>query len=62
MVAPATLTNLFVGARGGISIPQVLYRFDLNPVVSSGTFARTDTDMVGHGSFLRIAVVWFGLE
>jgi magnesium transporter len=37
------------------------HRFRIDPAVSPGTFVTTVTDVVGYGSFLGIATVWFGL-
>jgi magnesium transporter len=61
VIALAMLTNLIAGALGGILIPQVLNRFDIDPAVSSSPFVTTVTDVVGFASFLGIATVWFGL-
>jgi magnesium transporter len=61
VIALAMLTNLIAGALGGILIPQVLHRFDIDPAVSSSPFVTTVTDVVGFGSFLGIATLWFGL-
>jgi len=61
VIALAMLTNLIAGALGGILIPQVLHRFDIDPAVSSGPFVTTVTDVVGFSSFLGIATLWFGL-
>jgi magnesium transporter len=61
VIALAMLTNLIAGALGGILIPQLLNRFHIDPAVSSGAFVTTVTDVVGYGSFLGIATLWFGL-
>ncbi|HUI20012.1 MAG TPA: magnesium transporter [Methylocella sp.] len=61
VIALAMLTNLVAGALGGIVIPQLLNRFRIDPAVSSSAFVTTVTDVVGYGSFLGIATVWFGL-
>jgi magnesium transporter len=61
VIALAMLTNLVAGALGGILIPQVLHRFDIDPAVSSSPFVTTVTDVVGFASFLGIATFWFGL-
>ena len=58
----AMLTNLIAGALGGILIPLVLDRFDVDPAVSSGAFVTTVTDVVGYSSFLGIATLWFHLS
>lgn len=61
VIALAMLTNLVAGALGGILIPQLLARYDIDPAVSSGAFVTTVTDVVGYGSFLGIATLWFSL-
>ncbi|HUB63126.1 MAG TPA: magnesium transporter [Methylocella sp.] len=61
VIALAMLTNLVAGALGGILIPQWLNRLHIDPAVSSSAFVTTVTDVVGYGSFLGIATVWFGL-
>jgi hypothetical protein len=54
------LTYLFARALRGIVIRQLLKRFRADPAVSSGAFVMTVTGVVGYGSFLGIAAVWFG--
>ena len=61
VIATAMLTNLVAGALGGVLIPLLLDRFDVDPAVSSGAFVTTVTDVVGYGSFLGIATLWFRL-
>jgi magnesium transporter len=61
VIALAMLTNLVAGALGGILVPVVLDRADVDPAVSSGAFVTTVTDVVGYSSFLGIATLWFGL-
>ncbi|WP_026606055.1 magnesium transporter [Methylocapsa acidiphila] len=61
VIALAMLTNLIAGALGGILIPQVLNKLEIDPAVSSSAFVTTVTDVVGYGSFLGIATLWFGL-
>jgi magnesium transporter len=62
VIALAMLTNLIAGALGGILIPQILHRFDIDPAVSSSPFVTMITDVVGFASFLGIATLWFGLS
>lgn len=57
----AMLTNLVVGALGGILIPLVLDHYEVDPAVLSGVFVTTVTDVVGYFSFLGIATLWFRL-
>src|SRR5665213_2291577 len=52
VIALAMLTNLVAGALGGILIPLLLDRADIDPAVSSGAFVTTVTDVIGFGSFL----------
>jgi magnesium transporter len=54
--------NLLAGALGGILIPIVLDKLQVDPAVASGTFVTTVTDVVGFFSFLGIATLWFGLK
>ncbi|VTZ51549.1 Magnesium transporter MgtE [Methylocella tundrae] len=61
VIALAMLTNLVAGALGGILIPRILDHFDIDPAVSSSAFVTTVTDVVGYGSFLGIATLWFSL-
>jgi magnesium transporter len=61
VIALAMLTNLIAGALGGILVPIVLDRADVDPAVSSGAFVTTVTDVVGYASFLSIATIWFHL-
>jgi magnesium transporter len=61
VIALAMLTNLIAGALGGILVPILLDRADIDPAVSSGAFVTTVTDVVGYASFLTIATIWFGL-
>ncbi len=60
-IAAAMLTNLVAGAIGGIFIPLILDKFEIDPAVSSGAFVTTVTDVVGYSAFLTIATVWFNL-
>ena len=61
VIAAAMLTNLVAGALGGILVPLVLDRFEIDPAVSSSAFVTTVTDVVGYSSFLGFATLWFGL-
>jgi magnesium transporter len=61
VIALAMLTNLVAGALGGMLIPQILARLKIDPAVSSSAFVTTVTDVVGYGSFLGIATLWFSL-
>jgi magnesium transporter len=61
VMALAMFTNLVAGALGGILVPLLLDRFKVDPAVSSSAFVTTVTDVVGYGSFLTIATLWFRL-
>jgi magnesium transporter len=61
VIAMAMLTNLVAGALGGILIPLVLDRYNIDPAVSSSAFVTTVTDVVGFSSFLGFATLWFHL-
>lgn len=61
VIAAAMLTNLVAGALGGILVPLVLERFEIDPAVSSSAFVTTVTDVVGNFSFLGFATLWFRL-
>lgn len=58
----AMVCVLVAGAPGGIVIPMLLNRANIDPAVSSGPFVTTVTDVVGFFSFLGIATLWFGLR
>ena len=62
VIAGAMLTNLVAGALGGILVPLVLDKFDIDPAVSSSAFVTTVTDVVGYSSFLGLATLWFKLK
>ena len=61
VIGGAMLTNLVAGALGGILVPLVLEKFDIDPAVSASAFVTTVTDVVGYSSFLGFATVWFKL-
>jgi magnesium transporter len=61
VIAGAMLTNLIAGALGGILVPLVLEKFEIDPAVSSSAFVTTVTDVVGYSSFLGLATIWFKL-
>ncbi|MDQ4136822.1 MAG: magnesium transporter [Pseudomonadota bacterium] len=61
VIGLAIVITLVAAAFGGIVIPLVLDRFDVDPAVSSGPLVTTITDVVGFFAFLGIATLWFGL-
>jgi magnesium transporter len=61
VIGLAIAVTLVSAAFGGILIPLVLDRFDVDPAVSSGPLVTTITDVVGFFAFLGIATLWFGL-
>lgn len=61
VLALAMFTNLCAGALGGVLVPLTLHRWKVDPAVSSSAFVTTVTDVVGYGSFLTFATLWFHL-
>jgi magnesium transporter len=61
VIGLALVVTLASAAFGGIVIPVLLDRFDVDPAVASGPFVTTITDVVGFFAFLGIATLWFGL-
>ncbi len=61
VIGLAIIITLVSAAFGGIIIPLLLDRFDVDPAVSSGPLVTTITDVVGFFAFLGIATLWFGL-
>jgi magnesium transporter len=61
VIGLAIIVTLVSAALGGIVIPLLLDRFDIDPAVSSGPLVTTITDVVGFFAFLGIATLWFGL-
>jgi magnesium transporter len=62
VIGLALVITLVSAALGGIVIPLLLDRFEIDPAVSSGPLVTTVTDVVGFLAFLGIASVWFGLK
>ncbi|MFV0280753.1 MAG: magnesium transporter [Rhodoblastus sp.] len=62
VIAAAMLTNMVAAAFGGVLVPLVLDRLNIDPAVSSGSFVTTVTDIVGYFSFLSFATLYFGLK
>lgn len=61
VIGLALIVTLVCAALGGIVIPIVLDRLDVDPAVASGPFVTTVTDVVGFFAFLGIATMWLGL-
>jgi magnesium transporter len=55
VIALAMVLTLIAAALGGIVIPIVLDRFDIDPALASGPFVTTVTDVVGFFAFLGLA-------
>jgi magnesium transporter len=55
VIALAMAFTLVAAALGGIVIPIVLERFDIDPALASGPFVTTVTDVVGFFAFLGLA-------
>ena len=60
-MALAMFTNLAAGALGGILLPLALDRLTSTRPSPPAPFVTTVTDVVGYGSFLGIATLWFRL-
>jgi magnesium transporter len=58
IIGAAMVINLVAGALGGILIPLLLNRYNIDPAISSGAFVTTVTDVVGFLSFLGLATLW----
>lgn len=57
VIGMAMIINLVVAALGGVLVPLLLDRLDLDPALASGTFVTTLTDVVGFFTFLGLATV-----
>ncbi|MDT8437924.1 MAG: magnesium transporter [Wenzhouxiangellaceae bacterium] len=57
VIAVAMLLTLIAAALGGIVIPIVLEKFNIDPALASGPFVTTVTDIVGFFAFLGLASV-----
>ena len=62
VIAMAMVINLAAGVLGGVLVPMMLDRYDLDPAVSSGAFVTTVTDVVGNFAFLGLATLFFSLS
>ncbi len=58
IIGAAMVINLLAAALGGMLIPILLDRFDIDPAISSGAFVTTVTDVVGFFAFLGLASIW----
>ncbi|HUR43861.1 MAG TPA: magnesium transporter [Aestuariivirga sp.] len=58
IIGAAMVINLLAAALGGMLIPIMLDRFDIDPAISSGAFVTTVTDVVGFFAFLGLASIW----
>lgn len=56
-IGMAMVMTLIAAAFGGIVIPMVLERFNIDPALASGPFVTTVTDVVGFFAFLGLASV-----
>jgi len=55
VIAVAMLLTLIAAALGGIVIPIVLQKLDIDPALASGPFVTTVTDVIGFFAFLGLA-------
>ncbi len=59
-IGGAMLCSLVVGAVTGASLPLIMRKLDMDPVLSGGVILTTVTDVVGFFSLLGIATLLFG--
>ena len=57
VIALAMVLTLVAAALGGIIIPIILDKFDIDPALASGPFVTTVTDVVGFFAFLGLAAM-----
>jgi len=57
VIALAMVLTLMAAALGGIVIPIVLEKFNIDPALASGPFVTTITDVVGFFAFLGLAAM-----
>jgi len=57
VIALAMVLTLIAAALGGIVIPIVLEKFNIDPALASGPFVTTITDVVGFFAFLGLAAM-----
>ncbi|MDZ7790851.1 MAG: magnesium transporter [Xanthomonadales bacterium] len=57
VIALAMAFTLVAAALGGIVIPIMLERFNIDPALASGPFVTTVTDVIGFFAFLGLATV-----
>ena len=55
VIGLAMILTLIAAALGGIVIPMLLERFNVDPALASGPFVTTVTDVVGFFAFLGLA-------
>lgn len=55
VIGLAMVLTLMAAALGGIVIPMLLERFNIDPALASGPFVTTVTDVVGFFAFLGLA-------
>jgi magnesium transporter len=58
VIALAMLINNLVAGLGGILVPLMLEKLEVDPAVSSAVFVTTLTDVMGFFSFLGLATLW----
>jgi len=52
------ICNSLAAGLGGILVPLVMHRLDLDPAPASGVFVTMITDIVGFFAFLGLASIW----
>ncbi len=58
VIGAAMICNSLAAGLGGILVPLVMHRLDLDPAPASGVFVTMITDIVGFFAFLGLASIW----
>lgn len=58
VIGVAILINLLTAALAGLTIPLLLHRLGIDPVLAGGVILTTVTDVIGFFAFLGLATVW----
>lgn len=59
IIGAAMIINLIVSALVGVTLPLLLKKFGIDPVLAGGVILTTFTDVVGFFSFLGLATVFY---
>ena len=58
IIGVAILINLLTAALAGLTIPLLLHRLGIDPVLAGGVILTTVTDVIGFFAFLGLASLW----